>query len=444
MLSSCKSSMQPDKPTAETRTFNYKKELSQINIPIEASILELQKKVNQQTGNLLYNDNSFTNNDNDGMKVKITKRGTIRLSSSSNVLHYSVPLSIKLTARKVVFCFEAIQSTDFDVDFKFKSEIDTDRKWNLVTKTECTSYKLITEPEISFGPVTLNLGSIVNFAIEESKELMADELDKQLKENFDARKYIQETWDEFQKPIHLSDEFHSWLLIEPEKMLMTKLKTSRRRLILNVGMEAYTHIVVSENEPDFKPNHILPDLIKTSVLPDGFLISLGSTISYEEATRILQKNIKGYVYEDGGRTIEITDISTYGNGDQLVMEIHFSGSFNGIMYMTGIPKYNNETQTVYIDDFDFDIKTKQALLKVGGWLLHGTFKKKIIQYSTISIAEEIEETRKLAQESLDENQMTDGIKLDCKINSIEPKGIYLNDKGIKTLIYIKGESKVKL
>ena len=97
LFSSCKSSVQPEKPSAEARTFNYKKEISQLNIPIEVSLSELEKKVNRQIGTTLYKDDSFTNNNNDGMKVEITKRGSIRLSSSSNVLHYSVPLSIKLT-----------------------------------------------------------------------------------------------------------------------------------------------------------------------------------------------------------------------------------------------------------------------------------------------------------------------------------------------------------
>ena len=66
-ISACKSSIQPEKPSVETANLEYVNDISRINVPFEISINQLEKKINAQTGDVLYHDKSFTNNDNESM-----------------------------------------------------------------------------------------------------------------------------------------------------------------------------------------------------------------------------------------------------------------------------------------------------------------------------------------------------------------------------------------
>lgn len=60
-----------------------------------------------------------------------------------------------------------------------------------------------------------------------------------------------------------------------------------------------------------------------------------------------------------------------------------SGSYKGRVFFTGKPVYNPEKRTLEIAEPEFDIKTRNALLKSANWLMHGMILKKISSYADL-------------------------------------------------------------
>jgi len=80
---------------AETPFYTLPKIKSSITLPVSLPIQEINSLVNQSIKGTLYEDQSYTDNDNDQFKVKIEKQGNIAIKAlTNNRLMISVPLKI--------------------------------------------------------------------------------------------------------------------------------------------------------------------------------------------------------------------------------------------------------------------------------------------------------------------------------------------------------------
>jgi len=71
--------------------------------------------------------------------------------------------------------------------------------------------------------------------------------------------------------------------------------------------------------------------------------------------------------------VQHTSVSGDEEGN-LNIRVDFTGSFDGVAYFVGKPVYNAEKKTIEVQDLDYDLKTKNLLLKTAKWL----FNKKIL------------------------------------------------------------------
>ena len=155
---------------------------------------------------------------------------------------------------------------------------------------------------------------------------------------------------------------------------------------------------------------------------------------------LMQENLLGYEYEyTESKKIIVTDASIYGNGEKLVVKVTFSGNMKGTFYMTGIPRFNKETKTVYLDDFDFDLQSKAVVLKTAAWVLKGTFKKQIDKYLRFSLQEQVDDSVNMIEEYLKESQLDETVKIVCKVNDATLNDVYLNDLSMTTILDLSGQ-----
>src|SRR5690606_33199548 len=76
-------------------TYTFPKLDSHISIPISIPISEIHSLINNSVHGVLYQDDSYTDNNNDQFKVKVTKDGEIEIKPlKGNRLLISIPLNI--------------------------------------------------------------------------------------------------------------------------------------------------------------------------------------------------------------------------------------------------------------------------------------------------------------------------------------------------------------
>jgi len=165
-------------------------------------------------------------------------------------------------------------------------------------------------------------------------------------------------------------------------------------------------------------------------------------VSYEEAERLAKEEAAGETYDYGKRSFTVEDINLYGQEDQLVVDVLLSGSYNGNVYLTGRPVYDDRDNAVVIKDLKYTLKTKNVLFKTAGWLLKSTFKNKIEETLNFYLDYNLEAAKKQLKEQLSSYNVTNGVLLNGDLNELTITDAVLTPRGMKVDVLLTGKLNV--
>ncbi len=443
-FASCKrkAKVNAEKPETIVMAPEFNGETSTINIPIVLTIPELEKTANQVVSGIIYKDESYTNNNNDDLKLVVSKSQNITISANKNELFFDVPLSIWAKIRKEILGVELSEDTDFEMVMKFKTSLNVTSDWNFKTKTTSLGYKIVKDPTIKLGPLVIPITSLVTAALDDQIDDITKILDEEVQKQLNLRKIVQDHWELIQKPVLLDKEYRTWLRVQPQQFTISPIEGNKQQVSFNIGVNSIID-VFSGDQPDFTINKIIPSLIINEKPEDEFHLSIASELSYDQANQLIKDNIVGFTYQYKKKVIEVADAKIFGNGDKLVMEATFIGDVEGTLFFTGKPAYDSVTHSMFIDDLDFDVKSKKAVLKVANWLLKGTFKKRMADHMRIGLQEEIDKITDLVKKSLKENAISNNVNIDLEIDKVVPRGMFVTEEMMRILIEIDGHTIVR-
>ena len=129
----------------------------------------------------------------------------------------------------------------------------------------------------------------------------------------------------------------------------------------------------------------------------------------------------------------------YGGEGKIIVETDVTGSLNGKLYFTGVPYYNSADSTIRVKDFNFEMHTKNALLKSANWLMHASFVNMIEKRLEFPLGSNIIESKKMLQKSLANYNMGMGTTLQCRLDDLNVEGVLLTRESIKASIIFKGK-----
>jgi hypothetical protein len=111
------------------------------------------------------------------------------------------------------------------------------------------------------------------------------------------------------------------------------------------------------------------------------------------------------------------------NNEKLIIRVKFSGTDDGTIYLTGKPVYNKETNILELRDIDFDIKSKDALLKAAEWLFSRRIINEISKYTRFDLNEYINTAKQSVNQQLN-HEWVKGVSSAGAINDIKLIGVY--------------------
>jgi len=294
-VSSCKT-IKPQRPESSTLVKTPAKELSVINIPVEYSLLDMEKEINEVFKGEIYRDDSFEDNDGDNLMVRASKIKAITLSAKGNVISTDIPLHIwcKVRWQEKILGIKLTKTTetDFDIVFKFNTQFNVDEKWNLITKTTSAGHKWIKKPLIKLGPIQIPVTNLIEDAIKEKMDEVAKEIDDDIKNSFDVRAYIDSLWLNIQEPILINEDYNLWFKLEPASFVMTPIKGWQKKIYLNFGINTSLEIVTGK-KPLYIVNTTLPDLMIRKDIDKKFHLVLAAEISYADASKLMSDKLIG-------------------------------------------------------------------------------------------------------------------------------------------------------
>ena len=446
---SCSKKIQPEKPSESYITKEFQPEISHIAIPIEIEIAKLNAIINKNITGLLYEDNDLNNNGGDNLLFKVYKHSDIQIDSKEENIYFTVPLKVWLKAgfekEKLGVNISHYEETNFIVAIDFKSKINIDNNYKIQTQTEVLHYKWIQKPTLKFGVVEIPLNHLVDVMMKSQKENIGPLIDQQLKSAINIKKHIQDTWQSIQNPIALPSEIKTFLKINPNEITMSPLVGEKGKLKTSIGFKAITEIFITDKAPA-KTNQPLPALKNIKGNSNDISINVITDLPYEEIKKLTLPTLlqQTFTFNNGKKTVKITDADVYGSNGKMIVKLNLIGSLKGEVFLSGVPKYDTTNQSIFFDEMDYDIKTKNILAKSANWLAHDKFVKIMQPYFKYSLAKQLKDIKASAQKTLSNYKITNGIFLNGKINDFNLNEIFLTQQSLKCNFKIKGNATVKI
>lgn len=410
-----------------TPTYNFPKIKSHISLPISISIEEINNLVNNSIKGTLYQDNSFTDNDNDQLKVKVDKSGKIKLTAlKDNRFLIEVPLYIWAEKGYGGMGRYVYQDTQFNVVMKFISAVEFKSNWTLVTQTKTHGFDWTTKPVLDYGTVKIPIASLIESTLTEQQAKFTSIIDETVKESFDLKPYLLMVWNNFNAPINISPEYKTWLKITPETVYMTPIKIYSDFILGTVGLDMYSETFIGQI-PHTAPLAItFPNYKLKNSIPSDFNLKTTAHVTFEKATELAKQQFVGqeFVLTSEKNKVRITDMRIYPDKKSIILEVDTEGEVKGTSIIKGFPYYDESKQRIALADIDFNLKTKNLFHKTVTTLFEGKIKRMIAEDYGIPMADIIT----MSKQSLTENfnkEYHPGIFLKGNVLNFRPSQVLL-------------------
>lgn len=434
---SCKTA-QPMRP-AEQYEERYEVKTSTLYLPVEIKVAALERALNSQFANVVYEDNSF--NDGDNMTVKATRRDAFRLRVEGTTIYYKTPLNLLIRYDTGLGKVDA----DASIELNFRTSLQLTDKWSLETNTQLEGYRWLSSPRLRLGSFSLPVETIANYVLKRAQSTLADAIDTQIARNLKLEQYVAEAWKMMHQPFEMSAEYKAWLLIQPQRLGMTRLESSNGIIRSTIFMEVRPEMAFGPRPANSRQQPLPPFAYQqVQQANQPFSLYVDALVTYDEAERMARQAVQGMTFSQGRRSVKIKDIELYGQGSQLVVNLFLEGSYDGNIYLTGRPEFNPLTNTVDLKDLEFTLDTRSFLAKSAGWLLQSTLKTKIQESVDFLMQYNIEDLRKQVQASLNNYKVSEGITINGQLHDLNLYNAYLTTTGIRVHVAISGDVKARV
>lgn len=446
-LSACSTSKQimalKPMPDYSSSQIVYEKQLSFINMPVQIAVKDLQNQTNKYLKGLIYEDNSF---DKDNLMMKVYKENNIIISEQNGKIVMDLPLKILGKVKYGVSSFGLDLSDVKDFYLNGVVRLTTSiglNNWKITTNTNIQNIQWKESPSIMVAGKSIPITYLINPAISLFKGTLSKLLDDAVAQSLDVKPFVMEAMQKISEPTKINDEYNSWFAMQPVEVYAANAMVANQKITANLGLKAYMETSVgTKPSMTFDPNAV--SLKAVDKMPNQFNVNVAAYAPYAYASEVMQKNFAGQKFESGKRAVTVNKVDLWGKDGKMIVALNLSGSVNGDFYLSGVPKYDSNTKEIYLDQVDFVLDSKSKLLKIGDWLAHDLILKKMANACRFSIADQLAEGQKNIAFYLNNYQPLKGVKVNGKLNVINPNKVILTPNAIVAMLVGTGNLAVSI
>ncbi len=416
--------------------YTFPKIKSSITMPVKIPLSEIGNIINASVKDLIFQDDSYTDNNNDQFKVKVWKTRPIRLvgGTKQNLL---IEVPLKIWAEKGIGSFGVYtyQNTTFETVMYFNSQITFNNNWTIATKTSPMGFKWVTKPVLEFGKIQVPITSLVESSLKKQQADFCKTIDEMMVSQLNFQQYAVMAWNQFSQPFHISEEFSTWLKITPVSVNIAPLVFYGNQIEAHIGIDTFSETFTGQKPFSSPLIKTISNFNPVQNLSQKFLLQTTANIPFTEATGIAGKTFLGkeFDFREGKSKIKISGIKVYGEKERIVIEAQTEGTVEGISFISGIPVYDELKRKIVLSDTKFKLKTKNILQKTAALLFQRKIVKMIEEEYGIPTAE-IEDSAKKSIEETFKKEYYKGLKMQGKVFNLKPSAILMNPSGITAVI----------
>ena len=254
---------------------------------------------------------------------------------------------------------------------------------------------------------------------------------------YNVRPMVDQLWKNIATEIKLSDI--GYLNINPQSVRLSNFSLNGSQLNFSVGLSAKPVVTVVSNPSPPKP---LPNL--SAYTPaNGFNVYLDLLENYDHLTKIVNQQAAGQRTEIAGKQFIVDSTKVFGIGKKIVVQVNFSGSETGTIYLVATPNYDPATHILSFPDLGFDLQTKAWMLKAAKWMFNGQITEMIRRRATYNFSKFISDSKTRIQSELSRD-MGSGITSQVTIQNLDIQAIYPTSEKLIIRTLSTGQVKVKV
>jgi hypothetical protein len=438
---SCRT-IKPERPDEYYSDGALKPPVSNINVPVDFDVRKLEKLFNKEFTGLIYSDTSFTDNGNDNLKLKAYKRDNITFTLDGGQLYYRVPLYVVITKKFDLGAFglsvSDTKEASASIVLKFKTKLSLNADWTISSYTASDGYEWITTPVLKLGPIDLPLPVVSDMLVGSNLGTISKEIDAAIKSSLDLRKLAGETWQSLRQPLQVSNDPPLWVLLTPVEVSAVPVRSSGQLLLQTLGIRVIAEVFYGPR-PVPSADSVIPVLKFTSRLDEGFTVSLMTDVPFTEINVIARQQLSGYTMTQGKYSLRVEDAEIFGNGEKLVLAAKVSGSVKGTIFLTGEPYYDKLTSSLRVRNIDFDLRTKNALVKSASWVLRGGIVGKVSEKLAFPVGDLLLQARSRLQFWLSQKHSYSYFTVSGTLEGLDLEKVLITKGSVRALFTFKGK-----
>lgn len=419
---------------------------SNITLPVSLPVSEINNLINQSVKGVLYEDQSYTDNNNDQFKVRVEKQGNIAIKAlSNNRLMISVPLKIWAEKGYGTLGYYMYQDTNFNLIMNFITSLAATPDWKLNTKTTTAGFVWTQKPVLDYGKVKIPIASFIESVLKEQQNKFTTVIDQQIKSQFNLQPQLVMAWNQFSKPINVSQEYNTWLKISPQNTYMTPLQVFQDKIKTTVGIDLFSETFVGKMPLPTKDVTSIPNFVVKPDLQNIFNLQTTANISFDEATKIARQQFlnKEFPLNSEKNKVKVDDIKVYGEKENIVIEVKTQGGVTGTAFIKGKPAYDVQSHKIVLTQTDFNLKTKNFFQKALTVLFEGKIRKMIEKDYGIPLMDIENSSKKSLMESFNKEYYK-GIRLQGNVIELKPTQFLISESYITVVIDTKAQLQMNI
>lgn len=301
------------------------------------------------------------------------------------------------------------------IDISYSSSIDLLKNYRLKSTTTLVKLQPINRCTVTVLGIDAT-DRVIKF-VKKRLEDLGKSVDKRI-DDLDFKPIVQTAWNKVSTEIKLGNL--GYMAINPKALRLSALNFDGSTLRMSVGLTANPTITTESAQ---LPITEVPDL--SDFTPgNGFNIYLDLSAGYDTLSKYLDRKVAGTVIKIGHKRFVINKANVYGIGNQkIVVAVDFKGRRRGQIFLTGTPSYNSITHELTVPDLDFDINTKEVLLRMAKWIFSNKINSALREKAKFDFSSVIASAKQKLHEELNQD-LADNIKISGDLNDLNIQDIY--------------------
>ncbi|PQA90290.1 protein of unknown function [Chryseobacterium piscicola] len=424
--------------------YNFPKVKSSITMPVRIPLAEVSKMINSSVKDLIFEDNSNSDNNNDQFQVKVWKTKPIRLvGDAKKNIFIEVPL--KIWAKKGIGTLGVYtyQETTFETVMYFVTSIDFKNNWTVATKTNSNGFKWVVKPVLDFGRIKIPITGLVEKSLKEQQAEFCKTIDVQMVAQLNFQQYAILAWNSFSQPFKISDEYSTWLKVTPTNVNIAPLRFYGDAIDTTIGIDIFSETFTGVKPEASQPIKTAMNFSYVPLLNEGFLLQTTANIPFSEATEIARKTFLNKEFDVRDSKVKITDVKVYKDGGNVIIETETDGYVKGKSLISGIPVYDKTKNKIVLSQTKFKLKTANIIQKTASLMFQGKIVKMIEEEYGIP-TQDLEVSSQKSIEEAFNKEYYKGLKMQGRVFHLAPSQIIVNDYGITAVIDIQAGLRLML